>query len=203
MKNRNELYMAIPILNSGLTDEEIRSFSVKHEEGLGLVKYLCGFAEAEERNDTMRTYIVRDNETNNLVAYFSLKAGMISTNEQLIENRLSFDTRPGIELANFAVNYSFIRKYENFKGVGSVIFDLLIVPIISKVAEKVGVKYIYIFSLPFEPLIQRYEEYGFKRLPKEQEEQLHSRKKPNYDRNCIFMYQVLQSKQTEQEETVE
>ena len=56
---------------------------------------------------------------------------------------------------------------------------------------KVGVKYIYIFSLPFETLMKRYGDYGFKRLTSRQEEELHRRLKPNYDEGCIFMYQEL------------
>ena len=116
---------------------------------------------------------------------------MISINEQKIGNDDFFDTRPGIELANFAVNYSYIAKHKELRGCGRIIFDLLIVPIIEDVSRKVGIKYIYIFSLPFETLIGRYEKYGFKRLTSKQEQELHKRLKPNYDEGCIFMYQEL------------
>ncbi len=191
MENRNELFSAIPIFDSALTDDEINSFSVKYKDGLGLVNYLYGTAEFEEENNVMRTYVVRDNMSGEFAAYFSLKAGMMSINEQKVGNSDFFDTRPGIELANFAVNYSYISKHKEQKGIGRIIFDLLIVPIIEEVANKVGVKYIYIFSLPFDSLMKRYEDYGFRRLTSKQEEELHKRLKSNYDEGCIFMYQEL------------
>lgn len=48
MEFRNELFKAIPIFDSSLRNDEITSFSVKHKEGEGLVKYLYGFAEKDE-----------------------------------------------------------------------------------------------------------------------------------------------------------
>lgn len=191
MENRNELFRAIPIFDSELKDDEIRDFTVNHKEGTNLVKYLAGFAENDEEKHNMRTYLVRDNNTDELIGYFSLKAGMISVNEQKIGDSDSFDTRPGVELANFAINSSYIKKHDYMKGVGKVIFHRLIKSIIHEAADKIGIRYIYIFALPFDSLMKRYEDYGFKRLSSKQEEALHTRLKPNYDQNCIFMYQEL------------
>lgn len=192
MENRNEtLFKTIPIFNADLTDEEIKSFSVKHKDGKGLIKYLYGIAESEEESNVMRTYIVRDNYTDEFVGYFSLKAGMISINEQIIVDKKYFDTLPGIEIANFAINSTYIDKHKDLKGCGRVIFDLFITPIIEDVSKKIGVKLIYIFSLPIDSLMKRYQEYGFKRLTSKQEEELHKRLKPIYDEGCIFMYQEL------------
>ncbi|MBR5341368.1 MAG: hypothetical protein IK151_05530 [Erysipelotrichaceae bacterium] len=191
MITRNELFRAIPLFDSGLTDKEISSFSVKHKQGKGLVRYLYGYAETEEENRTMRTYIVRDNKNDEFVGYYSLKAGMISINEQRVEGKVLFDTMPGIELANFAVNDTYISRYDEIKGCGIMIFYDLIMPIIYDVSEKIGVNLIYIFSLPFDALINRYSKYGFKRLSSDQEKALHKRVKPNYDTGCIFMYQEL------------
>ena len=191
MITRNELFRAIPLFDSGLTDKEINSFSVKHKQGKGLVRYLYGYAETEEENRTMRTYIVRDNKNDEFVGYYSLKAGMISINEQRVEGKVLFDTMPGIEIANFAVNDTYISKYDEIKGCGIMIFYDLIMPIIYDVSEKIGVNLIYIFSLPFDALINRYSKYGFKRLSSDQEKALHKRVKPNYDTGCIFMYQEL------------
>ncbi len=191
MESRNELFRAIPIFDSALNDEEISSFSVGHREGQGLVDYLCGFAEAEEEKNLMRTFIVRDNKTDELVGYFSLKAGMISINETKVGDYDRFDTMPGVELANFAVNRSYISKHNSMKGCGKIIFKDLIIPIIRDASERIGVRLIYIFALPEQTLIERYKDYRFKRLKPEQEDALHKRLKPNYDENCIFMYQEL------------
>ncbi len=77
------------------------------------------------------------------------------------------------------------------RGTGLIIFSDFIVPVIKKASKSVGVKIIYIFALPFERLIHRYREYGFLRLDSVSEDELHKRLKPNYDENCIFMFQQL------------
>ena len=139
----------------------------------------------------MRTYIIRDCDTNEFVGYFSLKAGMISINEQKIGEKEYFDTLPGVELANFAINDTYIKKHPSMKGCGRIFFDLLIVPIIEEVSKKIVVRIIYIFSLPIDSLIDRYIDYGYMRLASKEENELHRRLKPNYDENCVFMYQEL------------
>ena len=191
MESRNDLFRAIPIFDSGLTDEEIRGFAVKHKEGQGLVNYLCGFAESDEENSIMRTYIVRDNYSNAFVGYFSLKAGMISTNEIKVGDKEYFDTIPGVELANFAINKTYVLNNPEMRGIGIVVFEEIIKPLIERVSEIIGVKYIYIFALPMVDLINRYGDYGFKRLNKKNEEEIHRRLKPIYDADCIFMFQEL------------
>lgn len=51
------------------------------ENGEGLREYIQYYAISDENAGTMRTYIVRDNYSSELVGYFSLKAGLISMNE--------------------------------------------------------------------------------------------------------------------------
>lgn len=80
----------------------------------------------------MRTYLVRDNETEECVGYFALNAGLISLNETEIlmsdmetgknHYEREFDTLPGVGLAYFAVNSNYINRYPYQKGVGHVIF---------------------------------------------------------------------------------
>ena len=113
---------------------DILSFSVHDNRGEGLVNYLQNLAFPDEKNGTMRTYLVRDNLTSELVGYFSLKAGLVSFNEMKTETRVDFDILPGIELANFAVNGEYIRNHPGSKGVGAVIFQHLIVPLVQDVA---------------------------------------------------------------------
>lgn len=153
--------------------------------------YLKDAAFADEAEGHMRTYLVREERSSELVAYFSLKAGLVSFNEVETDEEASFDTLPGIELANFALNDEYIRKAPALKGVGKIIFDSFIQPIIEDVAKLVGVKFIYIFALPFDGLIRRYEQYGFKRFEPDHEADVHRRLKPRYDSGCVFMYQTL------------
>ncbi len=154
--------------------------------------------------------MVRDNRSSELVGYFSLKAGLISynehdvpvvdeiTGEEVVDEetgekkmRRVFDTLPGVELADFAVNQTYIDNHPDLKGVGLVIYNKFILPVVREAAETIGIKLLYLFALPYEDLIDRYKTYGFSRLEKELEEELHKRLKPLYDDDCKFMYRML------------
>ena len=173
-------------------EQELASFTVKVNFGEGLVNYIQHLAFPDESAGIMRTYIVRDCRSSELVGYFALKAGLISLNEEKTASGVVFDTLPGVEIANFAVNNSYIEAHPDLKGIGSVIFGKFIRPIIDEVAERIGVKIIYIFALPDEKLLRLYQErYGFLRLSRFAEERLHKRLKPQYDEGCVFMYQLL------------
>ena len=188
---QNNIFNCEHIGFSNADKQDILNFSVKDVRGEGLTNYLKESAFYDEAAGIMRTYIVRDNDSSELVAYFSLKAGLISLNEVETENGILFDTLPGIELANFAVNNGYLLNNPDSKGIGFVIFNDFIKPLVEEVSKSVGVKMIYIFALPFEGLIRQYGRYGFMRLPTEQEDELHRRLKPRYDSECIFMYQML------------
>ena len=182
-------------------EQDIANFSVRDEKGAGLLNYIRYDAFPEEDAGIMRTYMVRDNISSELVGYFSLKAGLISLNEheEIVideetgaqQKKIVFDTLPGVELANFAVNQTYIRRHPDVKGVGLVIFDSFILPLVKQVSENIGVKILYIFALPYDELIKRYIDYGFSRLENPYEDQLHSRLKPFYDESCKFMFQML------------
>ena len=188
---QNDLFYCNHLGVSEHDEQDILSFTVKDRTGQGLVNYLRFMAFPEEDAGTMRTYMVRDNYSSELVGYFSLKAGLISINEISTESEAAFDTIPGVEVANFAVNQAYIQKHKDLHGTGLIIFNDFIVPVIKETAKNIGVKIIYIFALPFERLIKRYGEYGFLRLDSTSENELHKRLKPNYDQNCIFMFQQL------------
>lgn len=187
----NELMYVEHINDSQLTDEELKDFDVFHKEGENLALYLKRFAEIEENNNLMRTYIVRDNIDDSVVGYFSLKAGMVSAENISDGKEVTLRTRPGIELANFAINSTYLKKHKNLKGCGIMIFSEFVMEIVRSTSKLIGVTDIYIFSLPVNSLIERYKEYGFVRLNEEDEEALHARLKPIYDEGCIFMYQKI------------
>ncbi len=170
---------------------DIKSFEIAHPEtGAGLERYLKYHALFDEHSGVMRTYLVRFKSTHECVGYFSLKAGLVSVNEERASDGITFDTVPGVELANFAVNNAFVQKH-NTKGLGYLLFSGLIAPFVLEHAKTLGIYMIYLFALPYEPLMKTYESYGFHRLPHKAEEQLHQRLKPAYDESCIFMYQLL------------
>lgn len=171
-----------------------QGFSVSKQEGQNLETYLKNWALQDEVSGIARTYVVFDEKrSDEIVAYFSLKTGFVSTNE--FKNgllRKSFDALPGIELSNFAVNSKYTQKFPELKGVGLVVFRKFILPIVYLTAEFVGVNVLYIFALPYDNLINLYhKQYGFSRLNPVQEKMMHRRIRPNYDSQCIFMYQSL------------
>ena len=171
--------------------DDMDTFEVHHREtGKGLELYFKQYALQDEYNDLMRTYIVRHKVTDECVGYFSLKAGLIAINEKKESGNITFDTLPGVELANFAINKTFAEKY-NSHGLGKVLFLDLIAPFVTQLSEYLGIYMLYLFALPYKKLMSTYESYGFKRLPSLAEQELHKRIKPAYDQSCIFMYQTL------------
>ena len=190
----NELFYCEHISDS----EEIRllldGFTVQEKTGQGLVTYLKKFSISDEEMSEMRTYLVRDKITNELVGYFSLKAGLISVNEISGFLKNKFDCLPGIELANFAVNSSYKELHQEYEGIGAIIFSYFILPLVKHIAGKIGVTMLYIFALPYDRLIHHYEKLHFRRLSPKEEKYIHRRIKPRYDANCIFMCQPVPEK---------
>ena len=177
--------------NSGRDIADVNSFEISHPDtGCGLELYLKTQALEDENAGVMRTYLIRFKSTKEFVGYFSLKAGLVSINEENTMGGVSFDTVPGVELANFAINKTFVQKH-NAKGLGYLVFSGLIAPFVQEHAKTLGIYLIYLFALPYDKLLKTYEGYGFHRLPSTAEEQLHQRLKPTYDDSCIFMYQLL------------
>ena len=179
--------------------KDIADFEVRYPEiSKGLKNYLQYSAVYDEFSGRMRTYLVRDIETDELVGYFSLKAGMVSLNEHEDKDEVTgetvnlFDTVPGIELANFAVNGDYIDRHSSRTGIGLLIFREFIQFIVNEASKIIGAGILYIFALPEEKLIRNYAaKYQFLRLDEQSEKALHSRLKPKYDESCIFMYQLI------------
>ena len=179
--------------------EDIKDFTVRDPDIAGnLATFIKEWAWDDENEGLMRTYIVRDQVTDEIVGYFAIKAAMMSVNERKKvdrrtgKKRIYFDTMPGIEIANFAVNETYIEHNEEVRGIGVLIFYEFIYKIVTGIAEMLGVKYLFIYALPYDTLIQRYMKYyHFRRLPVALEQKLHKRIKPEYDDDCVFMYQKL------------
>ena len=114
---QNELFYCNHLGANQDDERDIQAFSARDERGEGLVIYLKDYAFREEINGQMRTYIVRDTATSEIVAYFALKAGLISINALVTEDETTFDTLPCVELANFAVNNAYIENHPSMKGV--------------------------------------------------------------------------------------
>ena len=125
MKNKkvisNEYFYCEHLFERNDIIEELKKdFSIDHESGKGLEIYLKEHSWFDEIYNENRTYIVRDNKTDELVGYFSLKAGLFSIMEKtsltLDGKTVEFETLPGIELAEFAINHKYISAHPRKKG---------------------------------------------------------------------------------------
>lgn len=172
--------------------EEIKAFFVSKPTGKGLERYLKSMAELEEYSRSNRTYLVRDKETNEIAAYFSLRTGSFTLKEpEQSDDDASKYTVPSVELSNFAVNSAYREKHPEIKRIGEQVFSRFIIPTVNYGAELFGVQALHIYALPEDELLEHYATFGFSRLPPEMEEYIHKHLKPDYDSKCIFMYQLL------------
>lgn len=171
--------------------ESVRTFSPVSASGEGLAWYLRHCAEDDERVGAMRTYLVRDTQSGELAGYFSLKAGLGIEREAVRDGKLTIDTLPVVELANFAMSGAYREAHPASRGLGRYVFRGLVLPTIRLAAEIVGVSWVAIYSLPIPKVIANYESYGFRRLSAGLEDAIHERIKPYYDQSCVFMYMPL------------
>ena len=154
---------------------------------MGLELYLKYQAINDEDNGQSRTYLVKDALTHELACYFSLRTCLIPY--QLADRRINLSA---IELANFAVNDNYRRSQRAVSKIGEYVFVEIIRPLAKHISTCVGAGWLCIFALPKEKLIDYYKTIlGFSRLPIEKETFVHSHVKPDYDKDCVFMYQRI------------
>ncbi len=159
------------------------------KKGKGVEGYLKYSAMTEELCGNARTYIVRDKSTEQIVAYFTLKTGLITVRRGY---SLKFDNYTGIELTNLAVNDCYREKEDAVPKLGTYLFSEFILPLVKEIREYIGAEYLYIFALPYNRLLAHYETMGFSRVSDRRQERFICRHvKPNYDKGCIFMAQKI------------
>lgn len=119
----------------------IQNFKVVYDNAKGLELFLKIAAEEDEKNNDNRTYLVKDIETNELVAYFSLRTGLVTFGvaKELI-------TMPSIELSNFALNGHYRENHPETRYLGSVVFSEFVLPMVHYISDFIAVK-IFIFML--------------------------------------------------------
>lgn len=153
----------------------------------GLENYLKNQSVEDEENNCSRTYLVKDVLSGELVAYFSLKTGLVTI--QL--DGENFDSIPAIELANFAINKLYKDSHPESKKLGFYTFKKFVLPLVQRMSQYIGINALYIYALPEERLLDHYHTMGFERLPEQQEKFVQRHVKPKYDEGCIFMYQTI------------
>lgn len=187
----NEIFYCEPLLAKEENLCLIQKFHVAEKTGLGLEMYLKRYAVSDEMAHEARTYLVKDNVTDEIVGYFSLKTGMVASKKKRSLFHMEIDSLPAVEFANFAVNSAYKAAHNEQTGIGSIIFLDFVLPIIKMASEWVGICIVYIFALPYAQLIKYYETLNFRRLGRVEEAFVHRNYKPRYDEGCIFMSRPL------------
>lgn len=154
----------------------IQDFQPTRPEGYGLTRYLQDQAFVDEESGNIRTYLIRQKGTGELVGYYSIRAGNI-----LLRQNESTNVISGIELTNFAVNGKYRVRHPKVTMVGARIFYGFIMPQIREIRETLGVKILYIFALDQVPLLNYYKRLGFLSLQKQDEQFVYQTCKPSYD----------------------
>lgn len=168
--------------------DDLSNFVVNNIKGKGLQDYLRLNALVDEEMGIARTYLVKDAETFDIVAYFTLRTGLITISRGFFKG---FDAITGIELANFAVNDAYREANDCIPKLGSYIFYSFVLPLVKNISEYVGAYLLYIYAIPENRLIEHYQTMGFKVMPSKVEKFVYRHVKPAYDKNCKFMVQEI------------
>lgn len=169
---------------------ELKSFVPQYEEKK-LAKYLKAKAKEHEEELIERTYIVRDNKTGALAAWFSMQSSTLPYQEVNADFHI-----PAIELTNFAVDARYHKNHaEEFTDVkiGEYVFFNFIIPISHCISKLCGCRDIFIFALNKERLLKYYQNtLGFKCI--ESAADFIEMPVAGYSDDLVFMYQTLQNK---------
>ena len=205
-------YICVPLTSLPANKVAINDFVIEREadvssiedEVIGLESYLKRCAWEDDEKGEVKIYLIKDSATDDIAAYFGLKAGMVVDNESGIpseEDKLEaleeFNSKlvsavtPGIEISHFAVNDDYRRRAskgdEMVHGLGAYFYPVFIHPIIEEVATKIGVRMIYLYAAGDEHLVNYYKNLGFYAS---QAEDFYVPLQPSYDGGCTFMYQI-------------
>ena len=210
----SEGFICVPLLADRKHLSQIEDFTIDREaeyshrtdKVIGLEAYLKRCAWDEDLNNEVRIYLIKDGETDEVAAYFGLKAGMVASskadmltveeqNEIFKEEGVKWlpEVLPGIEISHFAVNDNYRRRAGSdgkpLKGLGAYFYPEFIYPIIEDVAQKVGVNMIYLYAAGDDKLVAYYKSvFEFQSL---QEEDVYVPLEPDYDGGCAFMYRLI------------
>lgn len=172
-------------LSEDLNSYELKSFRIQHDE-TQIVKYLVKFAKKHQKQLLNKTFLVRETGSDNLVAFYSLKAATLPYNEK----ESSF-LIPAIELTHFAVDerYKTVVVSSSALRIGEFIFWNHIVSGIKKAQEYLALQDLFVFSINTPKLIDYYtNRLGFKEIENLDDKLFFEYAVPGYDDACKFLY---------------
>lgn len=187
------------LTKNSMNKEKIKSFH--NSRNPNLQEYLRKYAWQSDKNHETVTYLIQFEKK--IVCYFTLKCGMLLKNgnkrnggkvEPTYENNKIFvnSTISAIEISQFCMNEKWIKQNPIAKGCGQIIFYRYIIPIISRMGEYIGCKYIYLYAADEtedETLIKYYERLGLKKISEIEYCTIF----PKYDMSCALMFNYLNS----------
>lgn len=201
-----------PLRANKKNKELINNFVIRREEKyanspgqiIGLQAYLKHCAWEDDENGLIRAYVVKSYFSDEIIAYFAIRAGMVSVDSENRNTKREYaalqegtklvpETISGIEISHFAVNDAYREKHSNNgilpKGLGKYIYPEFIYPIIQKISSLLGVRILYLYAAGDEKLKKYYESvFGFSRLESD------AKIIPvtsYYDDYCEFMFLIL------------
>ena len=171
----------------------LRRFSAIHE-ATGITDYFQNQALKDEKDYSVRNYVVKIKGTEVLIACFTLKSGSVPFIENAVNLTFSKETKliPGVELINIALNdYSLrIIKGLGIKAGRNIFYDI-VQPIVKHISQEIGTKVLYLFAAN-KKLAEYYKTWGFYQVEDQlYNEQLNSNWQNEYSQNCIFMYKPV------------
>lgn len=147
--------------------------------------------DSDFKHETV-TYLIKMEKM--IVCYFTLKSGMLLMNsDKQVKHALKanelyvYNTIPAIELAHFCMNEKWVKQNE--KGQGKLIFYSYILPIVKKLSEYAGCRFMYLYAADDtedETLVKYYESLKFKKIHNGYYSIF-----PAYDIGCTLMYTSL------------
>ena len=170
-------------LSDKINSYELKMFRVQHEE-TQLTRYLVNMAKKHERMMLNKTYLVRDKNNRNLVAWFSLKNATLPYNDK----ESSF-LIPAIELTHFAVDERYKEIGSASLKTGEFIFWNHIVPCVKNAQKYLALQDLFVFSINTPKLISYYKNrLGFQEIENIDDKLFFEYAVPDYDDNCKFLY---------------
>ena len=189
---KSELFSYERLIDNG--NEYVLKRFAAIKDAVGITEYFQKQAIKDEKDFSVRNYVVKIKGTEILIACFTLKCGSIPYSEQAISLTFSKETKlvPGIELVNIALNDYSLRTIKGLNiQVGKNIFYDIVQPIVKHVSEEIGTKVLYLFAAN-QKLANYYKTWGF--YPVEDDsynKNLNNNWQNEYSQNCVFMYKPV------------
>lgn len=81
LEELNDVYTISHLTNN----DDLSTFVIENPKGIGLQYYLQENAKADEQLGIARTYLLKTNDTNEIVAYFTLRTGLITVSRGIFK----------------------------------------------------------------------------------------------------------------------